>query len=167
MSARLSNPGHRDTGLSGRRGDDHPGADVPLREQTGYPSQVSTHQAQKSRTFARRAAVALSVAIVGLVFLPGAALADTPATAPDAPDVSGLQWLVVLFLIPAGLALVISLLTALPSMISDKGYEPGQTWRSEPEWFGGPRKGVEAAEDVSAAQIESAESGRGGTSGTW
>lgn len=95
------------------------------------------------------------------------ALADTPSTAPDAPDASGLHYLVVLVLIPLGLFAVITLLAALPSMISDKGYEPGQSWRSDAEWFGGPRKGVEAAEDVPAQAIEGSDSGRGGTSGTW
>ena len=52
-------------------------------------------------------------------------------------------------------------------MIRDRGYEPGQSWRAEAEWFGGPRKGVEAAEGLSPQQVESAESGRGGTSGQW
>ena len=84
-----------------------------------------------------------------------------------APDVSGLQFLVVLVLIPAGLALTISLLAVLPSIIKDSGYAPGQSWRAEAEWFGGPQKGVEAAEDLSPQQLEAAESGRGGTSAQW
>jgi hypothetical protein len=128
---------------------------------------VSTHQAPKSRTYLRHAAVSLSVGVFALAMLPASALADTPATAPDAPHVSGLQWLVVLVLIPASLFVVISLLAALPSLLGDKGYEPGQSWRSEPEWFGGPGKGIEAADEVSTQQIEAAESGRGGTSGKW
>lgn len=135
----------------------------------GYSSPVSTKQAtpQKTRTYVRRAVLALAVSLLGLVLVPAVALADTPASAPDAPHVSGLQYIVVLVLIPAGLFLVVALLAALPSMISDKGYEPGQSWRSDPEWFGGPRKGVDAADDVPPAAIESAEKERGGTSGTW
>jgi len=70
-------------------------------------------------------------------------------------------------LIPGALALVISLLVSLPSMIHDRGYEPGQSWRAEPEWFGGPQKGVEATEELAPEQIEAAKSGRGGTSGQW
>lgn len=105
--------------------------------------------------------------MVALVSLPVAAFADTPAGMADAPEVSGLQFLLVLVLIPVGLFLVITLLAALPSMISDKGYEPGQSWRAEAEWFGGPRKGIEASDELSPVQIEAAETDRGGTSGQW
>lgn len=134
---------------------------------TGYPSGVTDHRAQKPRSVARRAALALSVALFGLLLAPVAAFADTPAAWEDEKHVSGLQFLVVLVLIPVALFVVISLLAALPSMISDKGYEPGQAWRSEAEWFGGPRKGLEAADEVSPEQIEAAEADRGGTSGKW
>ena len=65
------------------------------------------------------------------------------------------------------LAWVWSLLAVLPSLIRDRGYEPGQAWRAEAEWFGGPQKGVEAADQVAPEEIEAAESGRGGTSGQW
>jgi hypothetical protein len=115
----------------------------------------------------RRAALVLSTAAVVVVALPALASADTPAAWQQDPHVSGLDFLLVLVLIPVGLALVISLLATLPSMIRDRGYEPGQSWRAEAEWFGGPRKGVEAAEELSPQQVESAESGRGGTSGQW
>lgn len=119
------------------------------------------------RRFAGRAVATVSVAMAMLVLLPAAASADTPAAWDEAPDVSGLEFLVVLFLIPAGLFLVISLLAALPSMISDKGYEPGQTWRAEAEWFGGASKGVDAADEVTPGEIEAKDAERGGTSGAW
>lgn len=122
---------------------------------------------QTSRTLVRRAVLTVSTALVTLVGLPAVAVADTPAAWDDAPHVSGLEYLVVLLLIPLGLALVISLLVSLPSMIHDRGYEPGQSWRAEAAWFGGPSAGVEAADDLSPQQIEAAESGRGGTSGQW
>lgn len=109
----------------------------------------------------------LGSVVIALVLTPAVAFADTPATWDKAPSVSGLEFLLVLVLIPLGLALVISLLAALPSMISDKGYEPGQAWRSEPEWFGGASKGVQAAESVSDKELESGESTRGGSSGSW
>lgn len=133
---------------------------------------MKTHQApQKSRPAARRlvrrGAAALSVGLVALVLLPSAAFADTPQGWQQEAHVSGLQFLVVLFLIPASLFLVITLLTALPSMISDKGFEPGQTWRSDAEWFGGASKGIDAAETVTPAQIEAGDAERGGTSGKW
>jgi hypothetical protein len=126
------------------------------------------HRAPKpSRMLLRRAVLAFSTALVAVVALPAVASADTPAAWRDEPHVSGLEYLLVLVLIPVGLALVISLLASLPYMIRDRGYEPGQSWRAEAEWFGGPQKGVEAAGDLSPQQIETAESGRGGTSGKW
>jgi hypothetical protein len=129
-------------------------------------SPVKNHEAP-SRTLLRRAALVLSTAAAVVVALPALASADTPEAWQQDPHVSGLDFLLVLVLIPVGLALVISLLATLPSMIRDRGYEPGQSWRAEAEWFGGPRKGVEAAEELSPQQVESAESGRGGTSGQW
>ena len=111
--------------------------------------------------------LAVSAALVAVVACPAIASADTPASWEPAPHVSGLEFLVVLVLIPVGLALLITLLVSLPSMIGDRGYEPGQSWRAEAEWFGGPRKGVEAADELSPQQLEAAESGRGGTSGKW
>jgi hypothetical protein len=128
---------------------------------------VIDHRPQKSRSVARRAVLAVSVALFGFLLAPVAAFADTPAAWENEKHVSGLQFLVVLVLIPAGLFVVISLLAALPSMIKDKGYEPGQSWRSEPEWFGGPRKGLEATDEMTPQQIEAAEADQGGTSGQW
>ncbi len=122
---------------------------------------------RKSRSVVRRTVVSLATGLVALVGLPVAAFADTPASQADAPGVSGLQFLIVLVLIPAALFLAIALFAALPSMISDKGYEPGQSWRAEAEWFGGPRKGIDAADELSPVQIEAAETDRGGTSGQW
>jgi hypothetical protein len=131
-----------------------------------YPSPVTTHQAPL-RTLLRRAVLALAASLVAVVALPATAMADTPAAWEKAPHVSGLEFLLVLVLIPLGIALVISVLAVLPSLIHDRGYEPGQSWRAEAEWFGGPRKGVDAADDLSPKQIETAESGRGGTSAEW
>jgi hypothetical protein len=119
------------------------------------------------RKVLRRAVLAVATALFAVVALPAVASADTPAAWNDVPHVSGLDYLLVLVLIPGGIALVITLLASLPSMIHDRGYEPGQSWRAEPEWFGGPQKGVDAADQLSPEQIESAESGRGGTSGQW
>jgi len=129
-------------------------------------SRVKNHETP-SRKLLRRAVLAVPSALAVVVTLPAVASADTPSTWEQDPHVSGLQYLVLLVLIPLGLALVIALLASLPSMISDRGYEPGQSWRAEAEWFGGPQKGVEATERLSPQQIETAESGRGGTSGQW
>ena len=148
---------------------DHLGPPVsPAERRIAIVRGVMNHRPhQSSRPLVRRAVLALAAALAAVVALPAVASADTPAAWENAPDVSGLQFLVVLLLIPAGLALVISLLAVLPSIIKDSGYAPGQSWRSEAEWFGGPQKGVEATEQLSSEQIEAAESGRGGTSGKW
>lgn len=143
-------------------------AEVLARARLGYPSGVITHQApRKSRSVVRRVVASLAIGLIALVALPTAALADVPENMAAAPEVSGLQFLLVLVLIPGALFLGITLFAALPSMIKDKGYEPGQSWRSQPEWFGGPRKGIDAADDLTPAQIEAAEADRGGTSGKW
>ena len=95
------------------------------------------------------------------------ALADTPEAWEEAPEVSPLGYLLVLAILPIGAAAVIALLAVLPSIVGDKGYEPGQSWRGDTEWFGGPTKGVKAADDVTPEQIEQSSEGSGGTSGRW
>ena len=72
-----------------------------------------------------------------------------------------------LAILPLGAAAVIALLAVLPSIASDKGYEPGQSWRGDTEWFGGPTKGVKGADDVTPDQIEQSSKDAGGTSGRW
>jgi hypothetical protein len=132
-----------------------------------YPSRVIDHEAiHQVRTVSRRVrrgAGVLSLALLLTLATTLPASADTPEGWADAPDVNGLDYLLVLVIIPLALAAVISLLTVLPSLIGDKGYEPGQTWRSEPEWFGGRR-----VDDAEAPQaIEAADADRGGASGKW
>jgi hypothetical protein len=112
---------------------------------------------------------------LGVVLVPAAllmtgtsaAVAAPPDTWQEADPVSPLSFLLVLLLIPAGLVLLISLLAALPSMMrKESGYTPGLTWRHEPEWFGGPRDGVEKADQVDPKALEAAGE-RGGASGRW
>lgn len=77
------------------------------------------------------------------------------------------QALLVLLLIPAGLFALIALLTYLPSMARrETSYHPGLAWRHEPEWFGGPRDGLEKADKTDPAAVEGA-ADRGGASGRW
>ena len=92
----------------------------------------------------------LAGAFAAGVMLADPASADTPSNWENSPDVTGFDALVVLFLIPLGLFLVISLLAALPSLVKGDSYEPGQAWRSEGEWFGGPRKGLDESSEESA-----------------
>ena len=73
-----------------------------------------------------------------------------------------------LVIIPLGAAAVISLLVVLPSMArGDRGYQAGQPWRGESEWFGGPTKGVRTADEVTPEQVEARSQGTGGTSASW
>ena len=95
------------------------------------------------------------------------ASADTPADWETAPTVSPLEFLLVLLILPIAAAGLITLLVTLPSMASHRGYEPGQSWHAENEWFGGPTKGVRTADDVTPEQIEASSKDSGGTSGRW
>lgn len=109
--------------------------------------------------------VACSLVLCAALVTPAAA--DTPAAWEKPPATSPLDFLVVLVIIPLGIAAVLALLTILPSMASERGYEPGQSWRGEAEWFGGPTKGVTSAADVTPEQIESRSEDTGGTSARW
>ena len=131
-------------------------------------ARVTNHDAPgQARTLLRRAVLAVLTALVAVVALPAVASADTPAAWDDSDHVSGLQYLLILVLIPLGLALLIAVLVTLPSMIHNRGYEPGQSWRGDTEWFGGPTKGVKGADDVTPDQIEQSSQGAGGISGRW
>lgn len=96
------------------------------------------------------------------------ALADTPESWSDEASVSGLEFLLVLFLIPLGLALVVGVLAAIPSMLSSSDdYEPGQAWRGDSLWFGGPRKGLEASTTLNEKELAESHEQTGGASARW
>jgi hypothetical protein len=103
----------------------------------------------------------------------GAAFADPPAQWEDNPSVSPTHVLLVLVVIPLALFALIWLLVYLPSMSRGERYKPGQAWRSEPEWFGGPRGGVERLDAdeqrpaVGAGTGDDQGQARGGASGRW
>lgn len=103
----------------------------------------------------------MAPALLPLVAAP--ALAVPPASWPDPEPVSALDYLLVLLVIPAGLALLITLLSYLPGMIRGEGYTPGRAWRGESEWFGGPKDGLQAADKAEVP----AEGERGGASARW
>jgi len=100
----------------------------------------------------------------------GAAFAEAPDSWEDNAAVSPLYVIVVLVLIPLGLFVLITLLVYLPSMSRGESYQPGQVWRSEPSWFGGPRRGLDAAEtegEQPAVDAGSPHASLGGASGHW
>jgi len=124
-------------------------------------------------TFVRRAAALLLLVPALLVTsLTGTAFAEAPMQWQDNPPVSPTYVIMVLVVIPVALFAVITLLVCLPSMMhKSESYQPGRPWRNEPEWFGGPRGGVQAVDraeqplSVGGPSEEPRE--RGGASGQW
>lgn len=122
-----------------------------------------------TRAVLTRAVLTLSVAcsLVLVAALTSPAVADTPKNWERPPDVSLLSYLLVLVIIPLGLAIVVTLLTVLPSLARDRAQQPGQSWRGDSEWFGGPAEGVRAADRVTPEQVDTGSTGTGGTSAGW
>ena len=140
-----------------------------------YPACVTNHPEHTPRsTFLRRAAMlATAVPVLLVTSLTAPAFADAPAQWENNRPYSPLYVITVLVVIPAALFALITLLVCLPSMMGKgKGsYQPGQPWRSEPEWFGGPRGGVAAADRTEQPLAVGGTSDhpdeRGGASGRW
>lgn len=110
------------------------------------------------------------LALAPAVLVPAVAMpafADAPTTWPTTDSVSPFHFLLVIVGIPLGLAVIITLLVYVPSLVRGEKYQPGQAWRNENEWFGGPREGVEAADKVEASALEGESSERGGASARW
>ncbi len=82
-------------------------------------------------------------------------------------SVSPLHFLLVIAVIPIGLALLITLLVYAPSLARGQRQESAAAWRDQNVWFGGPREGVEAAEKVDQSALEASESRSGGASARW
>jgi hypothetical protein len=147
--------------------DDPPSA-KRSRSRVRYPERV-TNRLPHPRV--RRAARVLALAPAVLVTCTaGAALADPPDTWEKAKDVSPLYTVLVLGAIPLGLFLLITLMVYLPSMTGrNKGYQPGQAWHGESQWFNGPRGGLQAADRNAPVAVGDGRSTpvRGGTSGRW
>lgn len=128
---------------------------------------------QQPQLIVRRAArvlgAVLAVLVTSLTSSMSAAHADAPEQWEDSPAVAPLHAILVYAVIPLGLFLLITLLVYIPSMSKAQSYQPGQAWRGEPTWFGGPRGGLEAADAAAGARAESGESQltRGGASGRW
>jgi hypothetical protein len=103
----------------------------------------------------------------------GSALAAPPEQWEENGPVSPLHVILLLVVIPVALFALIWLLVYLPSMRKGQHYQPGLAWRGEPEWFGGPRRGVEPADAPPPAPAgargpeRDADSDRGGASGRW
>jgi hypothetical protein len=130
---------------------------------------VTSHSAPTAvRRAARLLALVPAILVTGLT---STAFAEPPATWQDPPPVSPGHVILLLGVIPVGLFLLIALLVYVPSMGKGEHYQPGQPWRSEAEWFGGPRNGLEAADrtyqPTAVAAGRDEETDRGGTSARW
>jgi hypothetical protein len=113
---------------------------------------------------ALRTLVLAPAALLPLVAAP--ALAAPPEAWPDTEPVGATDFLLVLFVIPLGLALLIALLATVPSMARGERYTPGLAWRKENQWFGGPQDGLETVDKAEAPPAGS-EADRGGSSARW
>ncbi len=109
-----------------------------------------------------RALVLTPAVLLPLVAAP--AFAAPPDAWPTADSVTGFDFLLVVLLIPLGLALIITVLAYVPSLVGGQKYTPGQAWRNENEWFGGPKDGLDAADQTDS---DAAEGERGGASARW
>ena len=115
---------------------------------------------------ASRTAVRVFAATFALVLPLAAApaFADQPSGWPSQPTHSFWNYLVLLILIPAALAITITVLVMLPSLVKGDAYDPMKAWAGmrggKSEWFGGPAKGTDQA---AAPKAE----GSGGASASW
>lgn len=112
-------------------------------------------------TVVRRAAVVAAAGIAAsavAVGTAGPASADVPTGWSDPDPMSVGEMLLILVGIPVALAIVISVLVALPGLLKGEGLTGGQPT----EWVGGPRKGTA---ELAAPDGEHSEAG--GASARW
>jgi hypothetical protein len=115
-------------------------------------------------TMARRVArIAVTAGGLLLGSLATPALASPPTDWRNAPDEGFAHYLLVLVAIPLVVILLITLLVYLPSMIKGQSSESGAAFQDHPEWFGGPRRGVDATEETAPADRTK----QGGASARW
>ncbi len=127
-------------------------------------------KASPTRRALRAAAVSTGLAL-GSLAVP--ALAAPPDSDPwrGEEDPSTLQDLLFLVGVPVAVFLVVTLLVYLPSMMRRGSSEPALAFRERPEWFGGPRKGLDATKTTDTSTGSHAagpeETGKGGASARW
>jgi hypothetical protein len=91
------------------------------------------------------------------------AFAAPPTTWQNPAHNGFLHYALILGAIPLAVILVITLLVYLPSMMKGQSSDGTLAFQEHPEWFGGPRRGVEAAEETAPAD----RSKQGGASARW
>ena len=111
-----------------------------------------------------RAAALTSGLVLGSLAAP--ALAAPPDTDPWQDTGAGsslLDDLLFLVGVPVLVFVAVALLVYLPSMVRRQSTEPGLAFRERTEWFGGPRKGVDATTGQNAEHAED----KGGAGARW
>lgn len=133
------------------------GGDILALVTPKTPSKSHVHPLTAPLRSALRVTVPLS-SLLAVVVLAPTALAEIPEGWSDPDDVSILQFLLVLFVLPLTAALVIALLVYAPALIRGEKVTPGSA--VEDRWIGGPRtdKG-----ELAAKQTEET----GGASARW
>lgn len=146
-----------------RGGVSHPTADpwaaAGRRADILAPVTTQTVPSRRS-TFVRRSLVVL-LASTALLAIAGPASADVPVGWSDPEAVSAWEVVLILLLLPIGMALVITLLCYLPAIIRGERLAPGGP-QVQNQWIGGPRQGTA---ELSAPEGEDSETG--GASGRW
>ena len=84
-------------------------------------------------TFARRAAIVGATAAAVTAALTGSASAAVPDGWSNPSHVNGISWLLVLLIVPVGIALVISFLVLLPGILRGEGLIPRAARRDDEE----------------------------------
>ncbi len=114
-------------------------------------------------TMLRRASRALVVTFgLGIGLLAAPAHADPPSTWDNADNGSMLDNLLYLVGVPVLVIAIVTVLVYLPSMVRGQSSEPALAFQENPEWFGGPRKGVGATDDAVTE-----DGSKGGASARW
>lgn len=120
----------------------------------------------RSRRLARAGAVSLGLTL-GSLAVPAT---GAPPEAWGEPDNgSMLDNLLLLVGVPLLVFVLLTLLVYLPSMMRHHSSEPALAFRDRPEWFGGPRKGVDSAPGGRSGSTtdEAGRSAKGGASVRW
>jgi hypothetical protein len=115
---------------------------------------------------APRRALRASVVAVGFALTTVAtpALAAPPDTWDNSDNGPLLNDLMFLIGVPLAVIAVVTLLTYLPSLARGQSSHQEPSFRDNPEWFGGPRRGVDATSEADAPEESSS---KGGASAQW
>jgi hypothetical protein len=128
----------------------------------GHDADILRPVTKPQQTLVRRAAVTASLVVAtaaGVIAGSGPASADVPEGWAPETHMSWGHLLVLIIAIPVGLAIIISLLAALPSLVKGEGITGGHAGG---QWLGGPRQGTSELADP-----DSDESKAGGASARW